>query len=506
MSVIGELRAKEIEYCREHLEYFIDTYGHIEDKDNEESIIQPFSMWDAQRDALSSIKNNKFNAILKARQLGFSWLVLHYAAHMLLTLEGRTVIALSQKEDDAKELVRRFAHVILANIPELIMEEKKASPNWEGPVYTANALEVKIKFPSGLVSVFTGMPSSPGAGRSWTANLIILDEWAFQPFAEEIWKSGFPTVNRPTGGQVIGLSTIERGSFFEEVFTNPDNGFNKIFIPWFADPRRDAEWYQKTKQALGDAITQEYPASIEEALTVPGGSYFPEVNAKNTISKDALDRPNEHGRVPNVIRYACIDYGLDMFSAHWVMVNSAGEAQVYKEYDKPSLTISEAAGVLIEMCEDETIELFLAPPDLWNRRQETGKSAAQIFSECGVDLTKTSNDMLSGCLGMKEWLRPRDDQKSKLTILEGTAPNLYRCLQKIQKDKRKPNIYAKQPHDITHDVDSLRCFCVWWTNAATNNDEKKRRKIWTPDLLEDWENANDEGKAYLEEKYGEPIL
>ncbi len=414
-------------------------------------------------------------------------------------MEGRTAIGLSQKEDDAKELVRRLG-VILENMPALIQEEKRQPEGWSGPVFSQTALKIEITFPSGLKSVFTGMASAPGAGRSFTANLIIFDEWAFQPFAEEIYTAGFPTINRPTGGQVIGLSTIERGSFFEEIFTNPDNGFNKIFIPWFADPRRDAEWYENTKRALGDLITQEYPSSIEEALKVPGGAYFPEVNEKNTISKEPLD---ENRRV---IRYVCIDYGLDMFSAHWVMVDSRGHAQVYKEYDSPNKTISEAAGILLGMSEDETIELYLAPPDLWNRRQETGKSAALIFSECGIDLTKTSNDMLSGCLSMKEWLRPEESGQSKLTIYGDSAPNLYRCLQKIQKDKKKPNIYAKQPHDITHDVDSLRCFCVWWTNTAEDKTEKQRKAFWTPDRIEDWENANEEDRAYLEELYGEPIL
>lgn len=507
MSVISDIRRKEIEYCRDDLLYFVDTYGHIEDKDNVDSIIQPFAMWQEQRDALVSIKDNKFNVILKARQLGITWLVLHYAANLLLCYEGRTVIALSQKEDDAKELIRRFAYVILANMGELVAEEKNKPAGWDGPVWSANSLEVKIKFPSGLVSVLTGMPSSPGAGRSWTANLIILDEWAFQQYAEEIYTAGFPTVNRPTGGQVVGLSTIERGSFFEKIFTDPDNGYNKIFIPWYADPRRDEKWYENTKQALGDMITQEYPATIEEALAVPGGAFFPEVNKRNTISKVPLDSDNK-----NVIRYVCIDYGLDMFSTHWVMVDSHGNAQVYKEYDSPNKTISEAASILLKMSSEETIEQYLAPPDLWNRRQETGKSAATIFAENGVTLTKTSNDMLNGCFAMKEWFRPRENEltgettQSKLTILEDSAPNLYKCLQKIQKDKNKPNIYAKQPHDITHDVDSLRCFCVYWTISAENKAEEKRKKVWTPDMIEDWENADDDGRAYLEAKYGVPPL
>jgi hypothetical protein len=157
------------------------------------------------------------------------------------------------------------------------------------------------------------------------------------------------------------------------------------------------------------------------------------------------------------------------------------------------------------LSEEEEIALYLAPPDLWNRSPETGKSRAQIWAECGVNLTKTSNDFAAGCASMKEWLKPRENQKSKLTILDGCAPNLYRCLQKIQKDKKKPNVYAKDPHDLTHDPDSLRYFCSWWTIAPEKQDSN-RKNFWTADRIEDYENANEEGKRYLIEKYGEPIV
>ena len=44
MTELDELREKEVAYCRGNIEYFIDSYGHIEDKDAEE-LIQPFRMW-----------------------------------------------------------------------------------------------------------------------------------------------------------------------------------------------------------------------------------------------------------------------------------------------------------------------------------------------------------------------------------------------------------------------------------------------------------------------------
>lgn len=490
-----EIREQEIEYCLNDLVYFVKTYGHIEDKDADE-LIQPFDMWEEQENALISIHNNKRNAILKARQLGFSWLVIHYCAYTLL-MPGRTIIALSRSEEEAKELVRRLS-VVLKYMPEFFQEEKEAPTNWSGMTYKATALELVVHYPDGRPdSIMKGFPSSPAAARSFTADLLIFDEWAFQQFAREIWTSAFPVINRPTGGKVIGLSTIERGSLFEEIFTDKDNGFNKIFVPWYADPRRDDKWYEDTKRALGDLITQEYPATIEEALTVPGGAFFPEVRKDTHITKSDYIKGN-------VRRYVCIDYGLDMLSAHWIKIDAYNNAQVYREYDAPDKTIGAACDILLDLSDGEDIDLFLAPPDLWNRSQESGKSRAQLFSEGGVTLTKTSNDFPAGCAGMKEWLKPQQGGVAKLTIQEDAAPNLFRNLQKIQRDKNRPNVYAKDPHDLTHDCDSLRCFCVWWSSPA-DSFQNGKGNVWTDDMWEDYNNARtDEDRKRIIELYGEP--
>lgn len=490
MATISELRALELKYCNENPEYFIDKYGHIEDKEATE-LIQPFKMWQAQRDALKSIHEHKLNCILKARQLGFSWLTLHYGASVLLKA-GQTVIGLSRTEDEAKELIRRMT-VILRYASPLIAEKGAEPQGWKDGWFECTALELKIHYPNKPDSVFKCFPSSPNAARSFTANLIIFDEWAFQQFAEEIWTSGYPTINRPNGGKVIGLSTIERGSFFERVFTDPDNNFNKIFIPWNADPSRDAEWYEQTKRAIGDQITREYPATIEEALTVPGGAFFPEVRRNTHITTQEFT-----GLVRN---FVCIDYGLDMFSAHWIHVNDKGFAQIYREYDAPNKTIGEACAILNHLSEGEKIDLILAPPDLWNRSQESGKSRAIIFNENGVSLTKTNNDLAAGCASMKEWFRTDGKQTAKLTILDDKAPNLYRCLQKIQKDKRRENVYAKDPHDLTHDVDSIRCFCIYYIRSPKVELKEKKLK-WHKSLYEDFKNASREDREYLMQKYG----
>ncbi len=332
-----ELREKTVALCRQDPVFFTKNFVHIEDKDAAE-LVQPFRLWPMQEDALRQLHAHRLNVILKARQLGITWLALSVAAWTVALFSGRTVVCFSRAEEEAKELVRRMV-VILRHMPELICEEKKAPPGWQGPVFRHTCLSVHVRFAHGPESVLKAFLSSPGAARGFTADLVLLDDWAFQQYAEGIWASLFTLVKRPGGGPV---------------FTNPDNGFHKIFLPWQADPARNQAWYARTLGALGEEKTlQEYPASVEEALSVPGGAMFPEVRAETHIC--------EGRSVPeNARRYVAIDYGLDMFSAHWVAVDSEGRALIYREYDAPNKTIGEAAATLLALSQGEDIAAFLA--------------------------------------------------------------------------------------------------------------------------------------------------
>lgn len=494
VAAIRELRENEEQRCREDPVYFVERYCHIEDKDAEELIV-PFKLWPGQKRALMDFVEHRLNVVLKSRQLGLTWLALAEACRLMLLNTGRTVVGLSRSEDEAKELVRRLG-VILRYMPEFVAEDENVPAGWSGPIFEPLTLSMTIHFPEGPDSVFKGFASSPSVGRSFTADMIILDEWAFQQWAGEIWQSSFPIVNRPLGGRVIGLSTIKRGTLFEEIFTNPDNGFHKIFLPWSTDPRRDEVWYKKTLGALGeDKTLEEYPATVEQALTVPGGAFFPEML---DAAHKASALPVDPGR-----RYVTLDYGLDMLSVLWIDIDKTGHAIAYREYNAPNQTIGQAAEIVLKLSKGEEIELFLAPPDLWSRSQESGKSRAQLFHEAGLDLTQSSRDFPAGCAAMKEWLST-DPATGTPWMQFYNCPTLYRHMQKIQKDEKNPDVYAKQPHSLTHAPDSLRYFCVWWSSPASGEQEESRA-VWEADLYEDYENADDAGKQYLLQKYGNPF-
>jgi len=500
MSLLNDLRENEIAYCSSHIVYFVEEYGHIEDR-NAPEIVVPFKLWNEQKQALNDMVSHKWTIILKARQLGISWLVLHYAVWVMLCHTGRSVIGLSKSETEAKELVRRMV-LILRNMKFLIREKTDRS-GWTGAWFESNALSVTIHFPGKSDSTFQCFASGENAARSFTADLIIFDEWAFQQFDRSIWTAALPVVNRPLSGQVIGVSTIQRGSLFEELYTTPDNGFHKIFIPWYADPTRTQEWYDQTMKLSGKAaMWAEYPASVEEALDVPGGRFFEEVSDDSILSDTRLTQ--------NTVCYVAMDYGLDMLACYWILRDAFGNSQIIHEEYEPNLIISAAADrimrvtqELIDREEISRVEQYLAPPDLWNRSQETGKSRAILFGECGLYLTKVNNDFKAGCMAIKENTAHGEGQKSKLTIYRKCAPNLLNSLKKIQHDEKKPDIYAKDPHDLTHSVDGLRYYCIYWTHGGREKKADNRKK-WRKDQWEDYKNANAADRKYLISIWGEP--
>ena len=186
--------------------------------------------------------------------------------------------------------------------------------------------------------------------------------------------------------------------------------------------------------------------------------------------------------------YVTLDYGLDMLAALLIGVDEEGCAwvvgEVYEGRDRGEghngLIISEAAEAVRTLAGDKSVTAFLAPPDLWNARQESGKSVADIFAEHGVYLTKTSNDRVNGWLAVKEWLKVREGEdgiKRPRIRFFPNCRNIIRCLPLLQYDERRANDVANYPHELTHAPDALRGFCVYWTANGCEPAAPPRAKL-----------------------------
>lgn len=204
------------------------------------------------------------------------------------------------------------------------------------------------------------------------------------------------------------------------------------------------------------------------------GQFFPEFS------------PDVHVIEPRMIpahwrRYIAMDYGTDMLAAYWIALDEHGNGYVYRELyegrdnhmgeNNNGHIASAAAERMLDVMEaGEKIELIMAPPDLWNKQSQTGRSTADIFDDHGLYLTKVSNDRINGWLAMKEWLRVTPDEHGERTAklrIFNSCRNLIRCIPALQYDEKTVNDAAKQPHEITHSNDAIRYFCIYWTTAAS---------------------------------------
>lgn len=211
-------------------------------------------------------------------------------------------------------------------------------------------------------------------------------------------------------------------------------------------------------------------------------------------------------------RYITIDYGLDMLAAYLIVVDDHDMAYVVQEVYKgrdlgegaKGLIVSEAAAEVKALAGNGNIAAYLAPPDLWNARQETGKSVADIFAESGIYLTQTSNDRIDGWMAMHERLHVFEDEQgvqvAKLRIFPQCI-NLIRTLPQLRYDDKRINDVATEPHELTHGPDAIRGWCVYWTRRASAP-AAPPRSDWTKDMLEDYSRATESERRLLLEMWG----
>ncbi|MBC8428046.1 MAG: hypothetical protein H8D94_01095 [Candidatus Pelagibacter sp.] len=241
-----------------------------------------FELWDFQERVVGEFVENKYNIILKSRQLGISTLTAGYSLWMMLFNSDRNILCIAKDKDTAKNLVTKV-RVMYAGLPQWL-KTKVTEDN-----------KLSLVFNNG--SQIKAVAATAEAGRSEALSLLILDEAAFIDKIGSIWTAAQQTL--ATGGSCITLSTPNGvGNWFHQQWLGAIDGtndFSFIKLHWTVHPERDESWRKEQDVILGPTeAAQECDADFltsgESVVDPQILQWYKENQVKEPVEKAGFDR------------------------------------------------------------------------------------------------------------------------------------------------------------------------------------------------------------------------
>jgi hypothetical protein len=270
---------RERRRCAQDSAYFLGTYGKVNDA--ETLAVIPFAMWPHLRTLLDLWLDNRLSIILKARQLGVSWLLAGYALWGAKFHTSASVLILSKGQADAADVLAK-AKFLEANLPAWLQTT------------TGKDNDSELEFP-GHNARIRALPATAAAGRGATASLVLMDELAHHEHARQNLVSISPTIGMH--GRLVAVSTANGlGNAYYELWVGAGgpavqddgtgvwrtdrpgaNGYVPVFLHWSCRPGRDEAWLEQKRAELDLEpllFKQEYPSTPLEAFVVSGRPVF----------------------------------------------------------------------------------------------------------------------------------------------------------------------------------------------------------------------------------------
>jgi hypothetical protein len=211
--------------------------------------------------------------ILKARQMGFSTIFALLAYWQAIFRPHQVINFFADKEDDAKRLLAKA------------IDSHKWLPDWARDILPTLVVDNQLEAEFSNGSKITCFTATKKSGRGETANLVLLDEWAFLgdgtgDWAETAWSAVEPTVD--LGGKFVGLSTANGvDNFYHHMWQSAINkpDWRRIFYGYDSIPGRDEGWWEKKRRGFAEdgqewIVYQEYPRDAAEAFIKTGQTVF----------------------------------------------------------------------------------------------------------------------------------------------------------------------------------------------------------------------------------------
>jgi hypothetical protein len=265
--------------CADDPIYFIESYCKIVTLDHG---LQPFKLYDCQKNKVKVIHENRKVILMEGRQQGKTTTSAAYILWYTLFQGSKTVAILANKATAAREVLYRY-QIMYENLPTWLQQG----------VTTWNKGDIALE--NGSI-VFTAATSASGI-RGKSVNLLYVDEAAIIPnnVAEQFFTSVYPTISAGETTKILLSSTPLGYNHFWKFWNdaeNDRNGFVNLFIPYWDIPGRDDAWASEQRRLLGELkFNQEVLCNfLGSSLTLIASDSIAQMSASPILyQKDGLD-------------------------------------------------------------------------------------------------------------------------------------------------------------------------------------------------------------------------
>lgn len=274
-----EEQLDELRKCIEDPIYFVDNYCYIVTLDHG---LQPFKLYDCQKEKLQVIHDNRKVIIMEGRQQGKTTTSAAYILWYTLFQENKSVAILANKASTAREIMSRY-QLMYENLP-LWMQQG---------IKTWNKGDIELE--NGSI-VFTSATTASGI-RGKSVNLLYIDEASIIPnnIADAFFTAVYPVISAGQTTKILITSTPLGYNHFWKFWNdaqNKRNDFIPMFIPYWKIPGRDEKWAEEQKRQLGELkYNQEILCKfLGSALTLISSDTIEFMSVDNPLyTKDNLD-------------------------------------------------------------------------------------------------------------------------------------------------------------------------------------------------------------------------
>ena len=274
-----EEQVLEYKKCSEDPVYFIDNYCYIVTLDHG---IQPFKLYDCQKEKIKLIHDNRKVILMEGRQQGKTTSAAAYILWYTIFQESKSVAILANKSATAREIMSRY-QLMYEYLPIWMQQGIKV---W-------NKGDVELENGS---KVFTSATTASGI-RGKSVNLLYIDEASIIPnnIADQFFTAVYPVISAGTTTKILITSTPLGYNHFWKFWNDSLNGRNdfvSMFIPYWKIPGRDEKWAEEQRRQLGDVkYNQEVLCKfLGSALTLIRSDIIEQMSYNDPVySRDGLD-------------------------------------------------------------------------------------------------------------------------------------------------------------------------------------------------------------------------